>query len=169
MTAAILRVYPSCKMVDVFNFQPADVDIVDIAHSLAQSNRYTGHCKHPYSVAQHSVLLRNLVPLHLKAAALLHDAAEAYMIDLPNPIKVHFPVFKEIEDRILRVIFDVFGIDFGLMDELHPWDRSMYQEEHQVLQLGYNVEHYHRFVIDEWDWRRAKREYLYAIMEEFGI
>lgn len=66
------------------DFKP---NILDIAHSLSQINRYNGHTYKPYSVAQHSVLVSDQVPSHLQFQALMHDAHEAYCCDLPKPTK----------------------------------------------------------------------------------
>lgn len=66
--------------------------IEDIAHHLAQLNRFTGACKRPYSVAEHSLLcsdiaLRGKASAHVQLAALMHDAHEAYTADLSSPAK----------------------------------------------------------------------------------
>ena len=63
-----------------------------IAHALAQINRFTGHASRPYSVAEHSVLVCDIVAarggnLHAQMAALLHDAHEAFCGDVATPIK----------------------------------------------------------------------------------
>lgn len=69
-----------------------DVFIEDIAHALALTCRFTGHCREFYSVAQHSVLCSHYVADHggdtgTQLAALLHDASEAYLPDVARPIK----------------------------------------------------------------------------------
>ena len=67
-------------------------DIREIAHALAQINRFTGHCKRPYSVAEHSVLVSTIAETEgastsAQLAALLHDAHEAYTGDVSSPVK----------------------------------------------------------------------------------
>ena len=86
-----------------------DVDIRDIAHALSLNCRFNGHCRSFYSVAEHSVRVSREVPAGMELMALLHDAAEAYLTDVPRPIKQHLPQFSEIEERLLRVIFARFG------------------------------------------------------------
>lgn len=67
--------------------------IKDVAHHLAQINRYTGACSRPYSVAEHSLLVerigqqRGATPV-LRLALLMHDAHEAYTSDMSSPAKV---------------------------------------------------------------------------------
>jgi hypothetical protein len=68
------------------------VHIGDIAHHLSQINRFTGACKRPYSVAEHSLFVseiaqRNGCGMGAQLAALLHDAHEAYTTDLSSPAK----------------------------------------------------------------------------------
>lgn len=68
-------------------------DISEIAHALAQINRFTGHCKRPYSVAEHSVLVASIAAgegasIDAQLAALLHDAHEAYTGDVSSPAKL---------------------------------------------------------------------------------
>lgn len=67
-------------------------NISEIAHALAQINRFTGHTKRPYSVAEHSVLVADIAEnkgasTSAQLAALLHDAHEAYTGDVSSPAK----------------------------------------------------------------------------------
>ncbi|MCP5267482.1 MAG: phosphohydrolase [Zoogloeaceae bacterium] len=103
-------------------FQPLaprseDVVIEDIAHGLAFQCRFNGQTQHFYSVAQHSLIVASLVPKRLALAALLHDAAEAYLGDMVKPLKILFPEFSRIEASVMAVIGERFGVD-GFTDPL---------------------------------------------------
>lgn len=84
----------------------ADIRIEDIAHQLALTNRYGGATKVPYSVAQHSVLVAGFVPPESRLAALLHDAAEAYLGDVPAPIRRRASLreFNDAENKLRELI-----------------------------------------------------------------
>lgn len=93
-----------------------NIDVKDIAHALSNLCRYAGHCREFYSVAEHSVLTykitQELWPLDLDAqwAALLHDATEAYVGDVPTPLKVLLPRYYDIEDNLAELIAKEFKI-----------------------------------------------------------
>jgi uncharacterized protein len=89
------------------------VAIEDIAHGLAYQCRFNGQTQEFYSVAQHSLLVSSLVPTDLRLAALLHDAAEAYLGDMVKPLKVLLPEFAAIEDKVGAIIATAFGVDFS--------------------------------------------------------
>ena len=79
---------------ELCNPQAASVSTLDIAHSLALTNRFTGHTSRPYSVAEHSLLVQEIMcrefgPLPPAAllAGLVHDAHEAYLGDIATPLK----------------------------------------------------------------------------------
>lgn len=71
------------RRIDTLAPDPCEIEIDDIAHSLAQQCRFLGHTDGFYSVAQHSVLVSGFVPDRDALWGLLHDAAEAYVCDLP--------------------------------------------------------------------------------------
>lgn len=99
-----------------------EVEIADIAHALSNMCRFTGHVKEFYSVAQHSVLVARIVPDELKLWALLHDASEAYIHDLPRPLKRSSPfgdLYKQHETRLMDVVCERFGLPIG---GGHRWD-----------------------------------------------
>ncbi|MES2018922.1 MAG: phosphohydrolase [Pseudomonadota bacterium] len=89
------------------------VAIEDIAHGLAYQCRFNGQTRAFYSVAQHSLIVASLVPPPLQLAALLHDAAEAYLGDMVKPLKVLLPAFGAIEDQVSALIARAFDIDFS--------------------------------------------------------
>ncbi len=89
------------------------VAIEDIAHGLAYQCRFNGQTREFYSVAQHSLIVASLVPPPLQLAALLHDAAEAYLGDMVKPLKVLLPAFAALEDQVSALIAAAFAIDFS--------------------------------------------------------
>jgi 5'-deoxynucleotidase YfbR-like HD superfamily hydrolase len=89
------------------------VAIEDIAHGLAYQCRFNGQTCDFYSVAQHSLVVASLVPAQLRLAALLHDAAEAYLGDMVKPLKVLLPEFAAIEEKVSAIIAATFQIDFS--------------------------------------------------------
>ncbi|HEY3358692.1 MAG TPA: phosphohydrolase [Polyangia bacterium] len=107
----------------------ADVDIADIAHSLALQCRFNGHCRTFYSVAEHSVRVSRLLPPELSLWGLLHDAAEAYVSDLPRPLKHTAPAFREAEDRLLAVIVAQYGLPWPMPEAVHHADEVMLATE----------------------------------------
>jgi hypothetical protein len=84
--------------------RPEEIQIEDIAHSLANQCRYAGHVQEFYSVAQHSVMVARIVPQEHALWGLLHDAAEAYLVDLPRPVKRYSRLgdeYRAIEARLM--------------------------------------------------------------------
>lgn len=96
--------------------RPEEVDIEDIAHALSMQGRFAGHADHWYSVAEHSVYVSRFVPPEHALQALLHDASEAYVVDVPRPVKPALTNYREIEDRVWGAIARRFQLPF----ELHP-------------------------------------------------
>jgi len=89
---------------------PAKINIADIAHALANTCRFGGHCREFCSVAQHSVLVSQLVPKERALAGLLHDAHEAYTGDIKTPVKRRFPMLQDWEEQWQDAIAEAFAI-----------------------------------------------------------
>ena len=87
-----------------------DITLEDIAHSLALKCRYAGHCLRFYSVAQHCVMASRLVPEKHALWGLMHDAAEAYLADIPRPVKQEWLHLRELENKILRMVANVYDL-----------------------------------------------------------
>lgn len=111
----------------------ADLEIVDVAHALSHQCRYGGHCRSFYSVAQHSLLVSDHVPPEFALWGLLHDAAEAYLVDLPRPIKQVMPAYREIEDRLMAVICERWGLPPGEPAEVKRVDAAILVDEAKAL------------------------------------
>ena len=90
--------------------QPEEIFPEDIAHALAMLCRYGGHVDRFYSVAEHCVLMSRAVSPEHALAALLHDATEAYVCDVPRPLKRVLPGYSDIEDLAAIAIGGRFGI-----------------------------------------------------------
>lgn len=96
---------------------PDAIDIRDIAHHLAQINRFTGACRRPYSVAEHSLLVCNIVgrggaSQQVQLAALMHDAHEAYTSDLSSPMKATVgSAWHVVEERVANAVRQRYGLN----------------------------------------------------------
>lgn len=121
--------------------KPEEIFIEDIACSLSNICRFTGHVKHFLSVGQHSLTVSKLCSHKNALAGLMHDAAEAYVNDVSRPVKPFLNNFKEIEDNILEVIFNKYNIEWPITDEIHMIDRKLCITEardldHDITQWG---------------------------------
>lgn len=171
--------------------RPEEIRINDIAHALGMNCRFNGHVKSFYSVAQHSCLVADKVYDDSQnetwaMAALLHDAAEAYIPDMPRPIKGYLDGFHEIEDRILRVILEKYDLpditdverNQDLVDSIKTHDnRSVITEKRDLLKPGgpkWEIQDqwspYDEKIIT-WTPMQAKREFLerFRHWEEVGL
>jgi 5'-deoxynucleotidase YfbR-like HD superfamily hydrolase len=94
-----------------------EISIRDIAHQLSFSCRYTGATSIFYSVGEHSLLVDSIlvnlgiIDPKVRLEGLLHDAAEAYLPDVPSPIKhLLLPDFVKLEKKYLKVIGKKFKV-----------------------------------------------------------
>lgn len=109
-----------------------EIRIEDIAHSLSLQCRYAGHCREFYSVAEHCVRVSNIVPVSDALWGLLHDASEAYLVDLPRPVKRYSAIGKEyrlVESALQYMICQRFGIDVCEPESVHSADDILLMTE----------------------------------------
>ena len=111
--------------------EKSNIDIRDIAHSLAYTCRFGGHTNKFYSVAEHSVLVSYLAldPL----AGLMHDASEAYIADIASPIKDYLVNYREMEYNIMSAIHKQFGITVTDEEDIKDCDAVQLKTEATYL------------------------------------
>ena len=157
-----------------FEPDPNEIDIGDIARALSHQCRFGGNCRTFYSVAQHSCLVADLLDegngdLDAVLWALLHDASEAYLVDLPHPLKHRSPLgalYAEVEDRLQAAILRRFGLPSQPPGRLKQVDRGLLAMERRALQD--DVWHWPELdgveplelVIEPWLPDRARDEFL---------
>ena len=130
----------SGRWVNPFDPDPDQLDAGDIALALANQCRFGGHCRPFYSVAQHSVIVSELVEqrggdVEDVFAALMHDAAEAYLGDMPHPLKHRSALgaaFKAAEAHLETAIRDRFRIKPDV-PEIKRADRALLATERRAF------------------------------------
>lgn len=120
-------------MVDLCNMSEDDIRLDDVAHSLSQIIRFTGHANRPYTVAQHSMLVADLCPEEHRVWGLLHDAAEAYVGDVATPLKSLLPDYREIEERVQKLIAGRFGLCWPIPEAVKEADKEALMVEKMDL------------------------------------
>ena len=117
--------------------RPEEVSIEDIAHALSNCCRWAGHCESFYSVAQHSVFVSSLLPAVCSLEGLLHDATEAYLVDVPRPVKVLLGGYVEAESRLMSVIADAFGLIMPISKDVKAADNlALFCERKELFHCG---------------------------------
>ncbi len=149
-----------------YNPSPDEVFIEDIAHALSMLCRYAGHCHQFYSVAQHCVLVSERVAPEHALAGLLHDAPEAYLVDVPSPVKAGLPDYRALERLVEEAVFTRFGVPVEITPEIKHADwqvlateaRDIMHNPHTMWNLP--VAPLRGLHIECWDPKQAEHEYL---------
>ncbi len=107
---------------------PEMICIEDIAHGLSNLCRFSGQTSRFYSVGQHSIVASQVALAvtpsseprrrEIALAALMHDASESYIVDVPTPIKSYIQGYHAIEILVMRAIAKKFELDYELF--AHP-------------------------------------------------
>ena len=112
-----------------------DIDPLDVAHALSNMCRYAGHVRTFYSVAEHSVLMSQIVDPENALWALLHDASEAYLVDVPRPVKNHHSMlpYRIAEDQLLLAVAKRFGLSPEMPAQVVSYDTRIVVDERAQL------------------------------------
>jgi hypothetical protein len=152
-------------------FYPADpdpelIDICDIAAGLAKCCRWAGQCNGFYSVAQHSYHASELSTPMNALWLLMHDSAEAYLRDLPGPVKIELTDYQQLEIKVLKAISTKFELPWPMPDEVHEVDKLLLATEsyylmRQTPEMKAEFPRvYNGFEIIPWSWERAEANFL---------
>lgn len=159
-TPDCIRTYTG-TYVNVFEPTTEMINITDICHGLAHQCRFGGHTTEFYSVAQHSVMASRMFNDWKSGLdALLHDAAEAYLLDIPSPIKAHLPGYRNMENRLMQIIAQVYNTRWPLTDAVKKADKELleYEWNHMVLRSRGKL-------INYWSPSYAKAEFMQRYRE----
>lgn len=119
--------------------KPEDIDFArDVAPVLGRLCRFGGHTSHlghHYSVAEHCILVAEMVPPEDRLHALVHDAAEAYITDIPAPVRAATcgEAIERVESGIRRAILDSLGISHTLPQSVLEADAEIRHLEAKAL------------------------------------
>lgn len=106
----------------------------DIAFALSNIARFGGHCSF-YSVAEHSYLcsVASLIlyptQIDLAYSCLMHDATEAYIGDVPKPLKLMLPDYNLLEEKLDQMLSSWFNYN-SKCPHVKIIDRRMFFTEH---------------------------------------
>ncbi len=115
-----------------------DINIADIAKALSHICRFNGHCDRFYSVAEHSlgclgIARRMGLSYQDRYAALMHDAAEAYLSDVVRPVKRFLQGYSFYEYRLEELIAKKYGLIFPFSQVVIKIDNIMLATERRDL------------------------------------
>ena len=124
---------------DLDNPRPEDIRIGDVAGGLSKVCRFGAQALEYYSVAQHALLVQRLVVEaghpELALVALHHDSHEAYLCDIPKPLKEKISnatkVYERTCDALDHAIAEAFGIERPEKDS--PEQKTIKDADNQAL------------------------------------
>lgn len=148
---------------DIEFLRPDDISLDFIAEGLCNMVRWAGHAGNTYSVAAHSLIVAHICPPEFKLHALLHDAAEAYIGDIPAPLKKEFPQLEELEAYILELIFKRAGLGVPPFPTVLEADFKVREAEEAYFftgeecnkELREQINHYNRVHVAPADFKYA--------------
>jgi len=165
LTYTGVKFYPADPRIEDFNLE-------DIAHALSHVNRYNGHTTAPYSVAQHAVNVATVLEqlgysARTRFIGLNHDNPEAYMADIPSPVKQLLPDYAKLEKKLQDMLYEWCGLGKVSKEEYEVVkfiDGLLYFAEARSLLPKYSTftteVHLKDMVIVPWPPEKAKLEFI---------
>jgi hypothetical protein len=149
------------------NLQIERISIEDIAHALSQKARFGGHASELITVAQHSLLVSAFCDYEFQLEGLLHDAAEAYMPDVPRPLKTCIPGLMELEAAIQEKIAEAFGVPEHMSPEVAKIDDRVLETEAEQFGIDLGGAYAEPYALDitPLPWKEAKRLFIQRFEE----
>jgi hypothetical protein len=124
------------------HFYPIDprageFNLIDVAQGLSHENRANGQTILPMCVAQHCVnvamILRDMGhSIRTQLIGLTHDVSEAYIKDMPSPVKEWLPDYKAIEAKVQAAAYEWAGLGVVTDEEyapVHKVDKDLFPVE----------------------------------------
>jgi hypothetical protein len=157
-------------------FSPSvnDMDLIDMVHATSLEPRYGGHTKHAWSVAQHLLAIIALLRFRGYSSYMLllvgsHDFEEAYLKDMPKPVKMFMPEYEAAGIVIRDMIWhEYFGLRKPTEEELRVFeevDKELLYYE--AIALNINKTNWVSYVPPEWDYEFTERPAIEVEMELF--
>jgi 5'-deoxynucleotidase YfbR-like HD superfamily hydrolase len=128
----------SGRRLNLSNPSPKSIDIEDIAGALSRICRFGGHTSEFYSVAQHSVLVCEVVAIlgrpDLRLVALHHDSHEAYLGDMPTPLKRRLRDMDQFfgYSQLAHAIDQAIGQALGIYAPTHQNDDALLKHADRI-------------------------------------
>jgi 5'-deoxynucleotidase YfbR-like HD superfamily hydrolase len=123
--------------INVFEPEADTIRIEDITHALSNMPRWGGHLPRHYTVAHHVVICSRMAYNNeSKYEALHHDDSEAYLMDIPSPIKKRLNNYKKIEHYLMTHIANKFNFNWPVNEVVHSIDRYVLEAEFDIIMLN---------------------------------
>lgn len=120
--------------------QPQDMPVLELIQAIACERRFANQIKTRYNVANHSVLVYNILkswntPKRALVQGLIHDLHEGVTRDVSSPL-AHNPdmaYFRKVCDGLLKANCERAGVPFPLEPIVHKADKAACKLEAQAF------------------------------------
>lgn len=164
----------SGRFYDYLDPKNNDFTIEDVALSLSNICRYGGQVTKFYSVAQHAWHASYHGDQRYALDKLCHDNVEAFMCDIPTPLKALLPEYKTLERTHEAEMFNRLGLEYPMHPSVHEADAAMLAAEVRDLKPPSAHWDFLKDVtpadvhITPWTSDKARRMYLARFYELMG-